>query len=101
MTLRKETGRATVEPRETPFPVYTHPTQAYTFKEFAKKMELYAVCTESTEQIAAWEACAKEFDVKVAFHEHGGSMSNPKYKVWRPICRNPLWRGSVESGCLQ
>ena len=61
--------------------------------EFAKKMGMYAVCTESTEQVVAWEAAAKEFDIKVAFHEHGGSMSNPKYKVW-----NPLYiRGVVES----
>lgn len=52
---------------------------------FAKKMGLYAVCTESTELIAAWEAGAKEFDIKVAFHEHGGSMENPKYKVWNPL----------------
>jgi sugar phosphate isomerase/epimerase len=52
---------------------------------WAKKMELYAVCTESTEQIAAWEAAAKEFDIKVAFHEHGGSMDKPKYKVWNPL----------------
>jgi len=52
---------------------------------FAKKMGLYAVCTESTEQIAAWEANAKEFDLKVAFHEHGGAMSNPSYKVWNPL----------------
>ena len=60
---------------------------------FAKKMELYAVCTESTEQVAAWEAAAIEFDIKVAFHEHGGSMSNPKYKVWHPL----YVRGVVES----
>jgi len=60
---------------------------------FAKKMGLYAVCTESAELVADWEAAAKEFDIKVAFHEHGGSMSNPKYKVW-----NPLYiRGVVES----
>lgn len=52
---------------------------------WAKKMELYAVCTESTEQIAAWESAAKEFDIKVAFHEHGGSMDKPKYKVWNPL----------------
>lgn len=53
--------------------------------EWAKKMELYSICTESTEQIAAWEAAAIEFDMKVAFHEHGGSMSKPKYKVWNPL----------------
>ena len=53
--------------------------------DFAKKMRLYAVCTESTEQIAAWEDAAKRTDIKVAFHEHGGSMSMPDYKVWNPL----------------
>ena len=62
-----------------------NPEEVRSIMEFAKKMGLYAVCTESTEQIAAWEANAKEFDIKVAFHEHGGSMSNPKYKVWNPL----------------
>jgi sugar phosphate isomerase/epimerase len=52
---------------------------------FAKKMGLYAVCTESTEQIVAWEKAAIEHDIKVAFHEHGGSMDKPKYKVWHPL----------------
>ncbi len=61
--------------------------------EFAKKMGLYCVCSESTELVAEWEKAVKEFDIKVAFHEHGGSMSNPNYKVW-----NPLYiRGVVES----
>ena len=59
--------------------------EVYAIMSFAKKMELYSVCTESTEQIAAWEAAAQEFDLKVAFHEHGGSMSNPNYKVWNPL----------------
>lgn len=53
--------------------------------EFGKTMGLYAVCTESTELVADWEAAAKEFDIKVAFHEHGGSMSRPDYKVWHPL----------------
>ena len=52
---------------------------------FAKKMGLYAVCTESTEQIAHWEEAAKQYDVKVSFHEHGGTMDRPKYKVWHPL----------------
>lgn len=61
--------------------------------EFARKMGLYSICTESTELVAEWEKAVKEFDIKVAFHEHGGSMSNPNYKVW-----NPLYiRGVVES----
>ena len=62
-----------------------NPKEVQAIMSFAKKMELYAVCTESTAQIAAWEANAKEFDVKVAFHEHGGSMDKPKYKVWNPL----------------
>lgn len=53
--------------------------------EFAKTMGLYSVCTESTELVAEWEKAVKEFDIKVAFHEHGGSMSNPNYKVWNPL----------------
>lgn len=61
------------------------PAEVRKIMTFAKKMGLYAVCTESTEQVAAWEAAAKEFDIKVAFHEHGGSMSKPEYKVWHPL----------------
>ena len=53
--------------------------------EFARKLDLYSVCTESTEQVVEWEKAAKEFDIKVAFHEHGGSMSKPNYKVWHPL----------------
>lgn len=62
-----------------------NPDEVRAIMGFAKKMGMYAVCTESTEQIAAWEAGAKEFDVKVAFHEHGGSMDRPNYKVWHPL----------------
>ena len=53
--------------------------------EFAKKMGFYSVCTESTELVADWEKAVKEFDIKVAFHEHGGSMAKPDYKVWHPL----------------
>ncbi len=53
--------------------------------DFAKAMGLYAVCSESTEQIVAWEAAAIRTDVKVAFHEHGRQPKNPAYKVWDPL----------------
>jgi sugar phosphate isomerase/epimerase len=57
---------------------------------FAKKMGLYAVCTEATEQVVHWESAAIEFDIKVAFHEHGTRITkdgkiDPKYKVWDPL----------------
>ena len=61
------------------------PEEVQAIMSFAKKMKLYSICTESTEQIAAWEEAAKKTDVNVAFHEHGGSMSNPNYKVWNPL----------------
>jgi len=53
--------------------------------EFADKMGLYSVCSESTEQVVHWEKYAKQYAIKVAFHEHGGSMKKPKYKVWHPL----------------
>lgn len=62
-----------------------NPQEVQKIMAFAKQMGLYGVCTESTEQVAAWESAAKEFDIKVAFHEHGGSMSKPDYKVWNPL----------------
>jgi len=62
-----------------------NPEEVNKIMAFAKKMGLYAVCTESTEQIVAWEKAAIEHDIKVAFHEHGGSMDKPKYKVWHPL----------------
>ena len=83
--LKAECTRQGVRPVSYGVVGANNPEEVRSIMEFAKKMELYSVCTESTEQIAAWEASAKEFDVKVAFHEHGGSMSNPKYKVWNPL----------------
>jgi sugar phosphate isomerase/epimerase len=64
--------------------------EVYAIMKFAKKMGLYSVCTESTEQIVAWEAAAIEFDMKVAFHEHGkrvmkNGQVDTKYKVWDPL----------------
>ena len=68
------------------------PAEVKAIMAFAKRLGLYAVTTEYAEQIAAWEAAAIENDIKVAFHQHGGTMSNPKYKVWHPL----YIRGLVE-----
>ena len=67
-----------------------NPEEVNKIMAFAKKMGLYAVCTESTEQIAAWEKAAIETDIKVAFHEHGTRITkdgkiDTKYKVWDPL----------------
>ncbi len=52
--------------------------------EFAKKMELYGITTESVEAIDTIESLVKEFDIRVGFHEHGRQPNNPNYKVWDP-----------------
>ncbi len=83
--LKAECARLGVRPVNYGVVAAKSPEEVRAIMSFAKKMELYAVCTESTEQIAAWEAAAKEFDIKVAFHEHGGSMERPNYKVWNPL----------------
>ncbi len=83
--LKAECARQGVRPVNYGVIAAKSPEDVRAIMSFAKKMELYSVCTEATEQIVAWETNAKEFDLKVAFHEHGGSMSNPKYKVWNPL----------------
>ncbi|MCC7377051.1 MAG: sugar phosphate isomerase/epimerase [Verrucomicrobiales bacterium] len=52
--------------------------------EFAKKLGMVAVTTESADAINTIEKLAVEFDLGVAFHNHPGDYKNPNYKVWSP-----------------
>jgi sugar phosphate isomerase/epimerase len=52
--------------------------------EFAKKMGMRAVTTESTESIDVIEKLVKEFDIAVGYHNHPRQPNNPNYKVWDP-----------------
>jgi sugar phosphate isomerase/epimerase len=52
--------------------------------EFAKAMGLYAVTTESVGAIDTIEKLVKEYDIKVAFHDHPKQENNPSYKMWDP-----------------
>ncbi len=83
--LKDECARQGVHPVNYGVVAASGAAEIHQIMEFAMIMGLYSVCTESTELVAAWECAAKEFDINVAFHEHGGSMSNPKYKVWNPL----------------
>jgi len=85
MALKAECARQGISPVNYGVVGAKDAADIHKIMEFAKTMGLYSVCTESTELVAAWESAAKEFDINVAFHEHGGSMSNPKYKVWNPL----------------
>ena len=53
--------------------------------EFAKKLGLRAVTTESTDAINTIEKLVKEYDICVGYHNHPGDMKNPDYKVWSPL----------------
>jgi sugar phosphate isomerase/epimerase len=52
--------------------------------EFAKKMGLRAVTTESTDSIDTIEKMVKEYDVMVGFHDHPRQPNNPNYRMWDP-----------------
>lgn len=52
--------------------------------EFAKKLGLYAVTTESVHQLDIIEKLVKEYDIRVGIHEHAKRPDDPSYKVWDP-----------------
>ncbi|MBI3853737.1 MAG: sugar phosphate isomerase/epimerase [Verrucomicrobia bacterium] len=52
--------------------------------EFAKKMGMYAITTESDDALDTIEKLVKEYDIRVGFHEHKRQVNNPKYKLWDP-----------------
>jgi sugar phosphate isomerase/epimerase len=52
--------------------------------EFAKKLDLYAITTESVESIDTFEKLVKEYNIRVGFHDHQRQPNNPNYKMWDP-----------------
>ena len=52
--------------------------------EFAKKMGLRAITTESVDAIDTFEKLVKEYDICVAFHDHPKRPNDPNYKMWDP-----------------
>ncbi len=52
--------------------------------EFAKKLGLYGVTTESADAIDTIEKLVKEYDIRVGFHDHPRRANDPSYKMWDP-----------------
>ncbi len=52
--------------------------------DFARKLGLYAVTTESVESLDTIEKLVKEYDVKVGIHNHPRRPLDANYKVWDP-----------------
>lgn len=52
--------------------------------EFAKKLNLYGITTESVDQLDIIEKLVKEYDIRVGIHDHPRRPDDPNYKVWDP-----------------
>jgi sugar phosphate isomerase/epimerase len=53
--------------------------------EFAKKLGLYAIsCEPADDAFDSLEALVKEFDIRIAIHNHPRQPNNPKYRYWDP-----------------
>lgn len=52
--------------------------------DFAKKLGLYGITTESVESIDTIEKLVKEYDIRVGFHDHDRQPNNPSYRMWDP-----------------
>jgi sugar phosphate isomerase/epimerase len=52
--------------------------------DFARKLGLRAVTTESVDAIETIEKLVKEYDVMVGFHDHPKRANDPGYRMWDP-----------------
>ncbi len=52
--------------------------------DFAKRLGLYGITTESVDSIDTIEKLVKEYDIHVGFHDHDRQPNNPAYKMWDP-----------------
>lgn len=52
--------------------------------DFAKKLGLYGITTESVGSLDVIEKLVKEYDIRVGFHDHPKRANDPSYKMWDP-----------------
>jgi sugar phosphate isomerase/epimerase len=52
--------------------------------EFARKLDLYGITTESVGSIDTIEKLVKEYGICVGFHDHPRRSDAPDYKMWDP-----------------
>jgi sugar phosphate isomerase/epimerase len=52
--------------------------------EFAKKLGLYAITTEAITELDLVEKLVKEYDIRLAIHEHARRPNDAEYKLWDP-----------------
>ena len=52
--------------------------------DFAKKLGLYAITTESIGSLDTIEKLVKEYDIRVGIHDHPRRANDPGYRNWDP-----------------
>jgi sugar phosphate isomerase/epimerase len=52
--------------------------------DFAKRLGLYGITTESVGSIDTIEKLVKEYDIRVGFHDHPRRPNEPSYRMWDP-----------------
>lgn len=67
--------------------------QARRVFEFARKLGLRSLTTESEDAIDTFEKLVKEFDIRVGFHGHAKNPANPAYRLWNPEYVRDLVKG--------
>ncbi len=68
-------------------------SQARRVFEFASKLGLRTLITESIDAIDTLEKLAKEYDVGVAYHHHPRRLNDPGYRLWDPAFVAALVKG--------
>lgn len=70
--------------------------QARKIFEFAKRLGMRAITTESEDALDVIEKLVREYDIKVAFHNHPRRDDNPDYRTWDPKHVSQLLKGRDE-----
>ncbi|MGO8837334.1 MAG: sugar phosphate isomerase/epimerase family protein [Limisphaerales bacterium] len=65
-------------------PIPNNEAEARKIFDFAKKLGLYGITTESVESIDLIEKLVKEYNICVGFHDHPRRPNDPGYKMWDP-----------------
>ena len=65
-------------------PISQDEARARPLFEWARQMGISVFNTEAVDALDTAEKLAKEFDIKVAIHEHPRKPNDPSYKIWDP-----------------
>ncbi len=60
--------------------------------DFAKRLGLRAITTNSTDSLDTIEELVREYDISVAFHNHPRRADRPQYNLWDPAWLHDLIR---------